>query len=191
MWALVLLPAVVLIAQLLLDQLGADPIDRLERLTGQWALRFLIASLAITPLMRLSGWGWLVAQRRFLGLAAFFWAFGHLSVYTVLDWFFDWQEIIKDITKHLYITVGMAAFLLMVPLALTSTKASIRKLGGTRWNRLHMLVYLAVIGGCLHFFWAVKKDITQPVIYGSIAALLLAFRVVYRPATARPRVQTS
>jgi sulfoxide reductase heme-binding subunit YedZ len=188
LWALVLLPAPVLIAQLLLDQLGADPIDKLERLTGEWALRFLIASLAVTPLMRLSGWGWLVAQRRFLGLAAFFWAFGHLSVYTVLDWFFDWQEIIKDVTKHLYITLGMAAFLLMIPLALTSSKAAIRKMGGARWNRLHSLVYLSVIGACLHFVWAVKKDITEPVIYGGIAAVLLAIRVVWRPAPRGVRI---
>ncbi len=182
LWALVLLPAPVLIAQLLLDQLGADPIDKLERLTGEWALRFLIASLAVTPLMRLTGWGWLVAQRRFLGLAAFFWAFGHLSVYTVLDWFFDWQEIIKDVTEHLYITLGMLAFVIMVPLALTSTKASIRKLGGVRWNKLHSLVYVSVIAACLHFVWAVKKDITEPMVYGGIAALLLAFRVVWKPA---------
>ena len=181
LWVLVLGPAPVLIARLLLDQLGADPIDKLERLTGEWALRFLIASLAVTPLMRLTGWGWLVAQRRFLGLAAFFWAFGHLSVYTVLDWFFDWQEIIKDVTKHLYITLGMLAFVIMVPLALTSTKSSIRKLGGVRWNRLHALVYVSVIAACLHFVWAVKQDITEPMIYGGIAALLLAFRVVWRP----------
>ena len=181
LWVLVLGPAPVLIARLLVDQLGADPIDKLERLTGEWALRFLIASLAVTPLMRLTGWGWLVAQRRFLGLAAFFWAFGHLSVYTVLDWFFDWQEIIKDVTKHLYITLGMLAFVIMVPLALTSTKSSIRKLGGARWNRLHALVYVSVIAACLHFVWAVKKDITEPMIYGGIAALLLAFRVVWRP----------
>ena len=181
LWVLVLGPAPVLIARLLVDQLGADPIDKLERLTGEWALRFLIASLAVTPLMRLTGWGWLVAQRRFLGLAAFFWAFGHLSVYTVLDWFFDWQEIIKDVTKHLYITLGMLAFVIMVPLALTSTKSSIRKLGGARWNRLHALVYVSVIAACLHFVWAVKQDITEPMIYGGIAALLLAFRVVWRP----------
>ena len=184
LWALVLLPAPVLIAQLLLDQLGADPIDKLERLTGHWALRFLIASLAVTPLMRVTGWGWLVAQRRFLGLAAFFWAFGHLSVYTVLDWFFDWQEIIKDVTKHLYITLGMTAFVLMVQLALTSTKASIRKLGGPRWNKLHSLVYVSVIAGCLHFVWAVKKDLSEPIIYGGVAAALLAFRVLWR---AKPR----
>ncbi|WP_396222729.1 sulfite oxidase heme-binding subunit YedZ [Gemmatimonas sp.] len=188
LWALVLLPAPVLVAQLLLDQLGADPIDRLERLTGEWALRFLIASLAVTPLMRLTGWGWLVAQRRFLGLAAFFWALGHLSVYTVLDWFFDWPEILKDVTTHLYITLGMAAFLLMVPLALTSTKAAIRKLGGARWNRLHSLVYLSVIGACLHFLWAVKKDIAEPVLYGGIAAVLLVVRGFQRSASRGVRI---
>jgi sulfoxide reductase heme-binding subunit YedZ len=181
LWLLVVLPAPMLIAQLLLDQLGADPIDKLERLTGEWALRFLIASLAVTPLMRLTGWGWLVAQRKFLGLAAFFWAFGHLSVYTVLDWFFDWQEITKDILKHLYITLGMTAFVLMVPLALTSTKGAIKRLGGVRWNRLHSLVYVSVIAACLHFLWAVKKDITEPMIYGGIALVLLAIRVVGRP----------
>lgn len=181
LWLLVVLPAPMLIAQLLLDQLGADPIDKLERLTGAWALRFLIASLAVTPLMRLTGWGWLVAQRKFLGLAAFFWAFGHLSVYTVLDWFFDWQEITKDILKHLYITLGMTAFVLMVPLALTSTKGAIKRLGGVRWNRLHSLVYVSVIAACLHFVWAVKKDITEPMIYGGIALVLLAVRVVGRP----------
>ncbi|BAH37423.1 hypothetical membrane protein [Gemmatimonas aurantiaca T-27] len=180
LWLLVVLPVPMLVAQLLLNQLGADPIDKLERLSGLWALRFLAASLAVTPLMRLTGWGWLVAQRRFLGLAAFFWALGHLSVYTVLDWFFDWAEIGKDIVKHLYITLGMLAFVLMIPLALTSTKASIRRLGGVRWNRLHALVYVSAIAACFHFVWAVKKDITQPIFYGTVVAVLLAFRVVWR-----------
>jgi sulfoxide reductase heme-binding subunit YedZ len=105
-------------------------------------------------------------------------------VYTVLDWFFDWQEIVKDVTKHLYITLGMTAFVLMVPLALTSTKASIRKLGGPRWNRLHSLVYVSVIAACLHFVWAVKKDLREPILYGGVAAALLAFRVLWR---AKPR----
>lgn len=180
LWLLVVLPVPMLVAQLLLNQLGADPIDKLERLSGLWALRFLAASLAVTPLMRLTGWGWLVAQRRFLGLAAFFWAMGHLSVYTVLDWFFDWAEIWKDIAKHLYITLGMLAFVLMIPLALTSTKASIRRLGGTRWNRLHSLVYVSVVAACFHFLWAVKKDIAEPIFYGTVVAVLLAFRVVWR-----------
>ncbi|WP_337172054.1 protein-methionine-sulfoxide reductase heme-binding subunit MsrQ [Gemmatimonas aurantiaca] len=180
LWVLVIFPAPMLVAQLLLGQLGADPIDKLERLSGLWALRFLIASLAVTPLMRLTGWGWLVAERRFLGLAAFFWAMAHLSVYTVLDWFFDWHEIWKDIAEHLYITLGMLAFVLMIPLALTSTKASIRRLGGARWNRLHALVYVSVIAAGFHYVWAVKKDIAQPIFYGTMIAILLAFRVVWR-----------
>ncbi|MCE2901338.1 MAG: sulfite oxidase heme-binding subunit YedZ [Gemmatimonas sp.] len=186
LWALVVLPAPVLVLQLLLDQLGADPIDKLERLSGEWALRFLAGSLAVTPLMRLTSWGWLVAQRRFLGLAAFFWTLGHLSIYTVLDWFFDWDEIIKDVLEHLYITLGMLAFVLMIPLALTSTKASIRRLGGARWNRLHALVYASVIAACLHFFWAVKKDVEEPILYSVGVAVLLAFRVFRRPVRRPP-----
>ncbi len=180
LWVLVLLPVPMLVTQLLLDQLGADPIDKLERQTGLWTLRFLAASLAVTPLMRLTGWGWLVAQRRFLGLAAFFWALTHLSVYTVLDWFFDWHEIWKDIAEHLYITLGMLAFVLMIPLALTSTKASIRRLGAVRWNRLHTLVYGSAIAACFHYAWAVKKDIALPILYGVIIAALLGTRVVRR-----------
>jgi sulfoxide reductase heme-binding subunit YedZ len=187
LWAVVLFPLPWMVGRLLLDQLGADPIDKLERESGAWALRFLIASLAVTPLMRLTGWGWLVAQRRFLGLAAFFWTAAHLSVYTVLDWFFDWGEIIKDITEHLYITLGMGAFTLMIPLALTSTKASIRRLGGSRWNKLHALVYVSVILACFHFAWAVKKDLTQPILYGALAGGLLLFRVFWRTRTREGR----
>ncbi len=187
LWLLVLLPAVVLIAQLLLDQLGAEPIEKLEKGSGEWALRLLAASLAVTPLMRLTGWGWLVAQRKFLGLAAFFWAFAHLSVYIVLDWFFDWNEIIKDILEHLYITVGMLAFVLMIPLALTSTKGAIRKIGGVRWNQLHRLVYVSAIAACVHFWWGVKKDVEEPIIYGAIVASLLAFRLFWKRGPATPR----
>lgn len=178
LWAFVIFPLPWMVVRLLLNQLGADPIDRLERESGQWALRMLIASLTVTPLMKITGWGWLVAQRRFLGLAAFFWIIGHLTVYTVLDWFFDWAEIYKDVTKHLYITLGMGAFVLLIPLALTSTKASIRRLGGVKWNRLHSLVYVSVILACFHFVWAVKKDISEPILYGAIVALLLGFRLV-------------
>jgi sulfoxide reductase heme-binding subunit YedZ len=130
--------------------------------------------------MRLTGWGWMVAQRRFLGLAAFFWAMGHLSVYIVLDQFFDWPEIVKDILKHLYITVVMLAFLLMIPLALTSTKWSIRKLGGKRWNQLHRLVYVSAVAGCVHYLWAVKKDLAEPMLYAAVFVVLFALRVVLR-----------
>ena len=180
LWLLVVLPAPLLVAQLLLDRLGANPIEELEHATGGWALRFLIASLAVTPLLRLTGWGWLVRERRFLGLAAFAWTVIHLSVYTVVDWFFDWSEIWKDIRKHLYITLGMLAFVLLVPLALTSTQGAIRRLGGARWRSLHRLVYVAVLAGCLHYLWAVKQDVTMPVIYAGITVALLAFRGIRR-----------
>ncbi|MDQ8158216.1 MAG: sulfoxide reductase heme-binding subunit YedZ [Gemmatimonadota bacterium] len=185
LWLLVIVPAIVLVAQLLLDQLGAEPIEALEHASGEWALRLLAASLAVTPLMRLTGWGWMVAQRRFLGLAAFFWAMGHLSVYLVLDQFFDWPAIAEDILKRLYITVGMLAFLLLVPLALTSTKSSIRKLGGKRWNQLHRLVYVSAVAGCVHFLWAVKKDLTAPLLYAGVFALLFVLRVVWRGSPRR------
>ena len=185
LWLLVIVPAIVLVARLLLDQLGAEPIEALEHASGEWALRLLAASLAVTPLMRLTGWGWMVTQRRFLGLAAFFWAMGHLSVYLVLDQFFDWPAIAEDILKRLYITVGMLAFLLMVPLALTSTKSSIRKLGGKRWNQLHRLVYVSAVAGCVHFLWAVKKDLTAPLLYAGVFALLFVLRVVWRGSPRR------
>ncbi len=180
LWLLVIVPAMVLAAQLLLDQLGAEPIEALEHASGKWTLRFLAASLAITPLMRFTGWGWMLAQRRFLGLAAFFWAMGHLSVYIVLDQFFDWPAIAEDILKRIYITLGMLAFVLMIPLALTSTKSSIRKLGGKRWNQLHRLVYVSAIAGCIHFLWAVKKDLTEPMLYASVFVVLFALRFIFR-----------
>ncbi len=180
LWLLVVLPAPLLVAQFLLGGLGADPIDRLQRGSGLWALRFLIASLAVTPVMRITGWGWLLVQRRFLGLAAFFWAMAHLSVYVVLDWFFDWHEMWKDVSEHRYVTLGMLAFVLMLPLALTSTKSAVRRMGGPRWIRLHSLVYVSVIAACLHFTWAVKKDIAEPMLYGTVTVGLLALRVAPR-----------
>ena len=186
LWLLVVIPALVLVAQLLLDQLGAEPIEALEHASGEWALRLLAASLAVTPLMRVTGWGWLVGQRRFLGLATFFWALGHLSVYIVLDQFFDWSAIGQDILKRLYITVGMLAFVLMIPLALTSTKAAIRRLGGKRWNRLHRLVYVTAVAGCVHFLWAVKKDREEPILCAAVFVVLFVLRVALRPSGLRP-----
>ncbi|WP_373063455.1 sulfite oxidase heme-binding subunit YedZ [Gemmatimonas sp.] len=188
LWLLVIVPSIVLVAQLLLDQLGAEPIEALQKASGEWTLRLLAASLAVTPLMRLTGWGWLVAQRRFLGLATFFWALGHLSVYIVLDQFFDWPEIVKDILKHLYITAGMLAFVLMIPLALTSTKWSIKRLGGKRWNQLHRLVYVSAIAGCVHYLWAVKKDREEPMLYAAVFVVLFALRFILRkPGPRSPR----
>lgn len=182
LWVLVLVPVVWMAARGVLGHLGANPIERLEDESGQWTLRFLAMSLAITPLISLTRWGWLIAQRRFLGLAAFWYAAMHLSVYIGLDQFFDVDDIVKDVLKHLYITVGMFAFLLLLPLAITSTKGWIRRLGGKRWNLLHRAVYVAAVAGCVHFLWSVKKDITEPLIYGAVFAILLSMRVVQRPA---------
>ncbi len=179
LWAVVLLPIVGIGVQGLTGGLGANPIRSLEHATGEWALRFLAACLAVTPLLKLTGWGWLVAERRFLGLAAFYWAFGHLSVYIGLDMFFDVSDIVEDVLKHLYITAGMLAFLLMLPLALTSTKGWIRRLGGRKWNALHRLVYVAAVAACVHFFWGVKKDLEEPILYASVFALLFALRLVW------------
>ena len=162
LWFIVLVPAVWGVCALFTNNLGAEPVEALEHYTGEWTLRILAGCLAVTPLIRLTGWGWLVPQRRFLGLAAFFWAVGHFLVYTGIDKFFDVSDIVEDVSEHLYVTVGMLALLLMIPLALTSTKASIRKLGGKNWNRLHRLVYVSAIAGCIHYLWAVKNDTQEP-----------------------------
>jgi methionine sulfoxide reductase heme-binding subunit len=177
LWVVAVAPAVLLVVRALTDNLGAEPIEKLEHETGEWTLRLLAASLAVTPLIRFTRWGWLIAQRRFLGLAAFTYAAIHLSIYIGLDQFFNVSDIVEDVLKHLYITVGMLAFLLLLPLAVTSTKGWIKRLGGKRWNRLHQLVYVAAIAGCVHYLWAVKKDKTEPLIYSAVFATLFALRL--------------
>lgn len=179
MWVLVVGPAVWLLTAALTGHLSADPIDGLQRATGRWTLRYLMASLSITPLMRLTRFGWLIVWRRFLGLSAFFWATAHLLVYVILDWFFDWAEMWKDLSEHWYITLGMLAFVLLVPLALTSTRSSIRRLGARKWVRLHSLVYVAAVAASLHYFQAVKKDVSQPILYSGIIAMLLVLRLFW------------
>lgn len=180
LWLVVTVPVLGLAAEGLTGGLGANPIEKLEIETGEWALRLLAACLAISPLMKITRWGWLVAERRFLGLAAFFWALGHLSIYLGLDMLFDVRDIVEDVLKHLYITAGMLAFLLMVPLAITSTKGWIKRLGGRKWNALHRLVYVAAIAGCVHFLWGVKKDIEEPILYSSVFVVLFAVRLWWR-----------
>ena len=175
------------------DALGADPIRGVEIQTGLWTLRFLAIALAVTPVRKLTGWGWLAKYRRMLGLFAFFYACVHLSTWVGLDWFFDWRAMGGEIVKHKYILVGMTAFTLMLPLALTSTKGWIRRLGGARWARLHQLVYACAIAGTVHYLWAVKKDTLFPLVYLSVFALLLGYRAlgrfapVARPGTPRTR----
>ena len=138
----------------------------------------LMLSLAVTPLRHLSGWQWLVRLRRMLGLFAFFYASLHFLCYIVLDQFFDWDGVGKDIIKRPYITVGFSAFVLLIPLAITSTDNMIRKLGGKRWKSLHKLVYLSAIGGVLHYLWLVKKDLSNSIGFAIVLVLLLGFRLV-------------
>lgn len=159
------------------DQLGANPIELITRSLGTWTLVFLLITLSITPLRRLSGWSWLIKLRRMAGLYAFFYALLHFITYIWLDQFFDLASIYKDVIKRPFITIGFAAFIMLIPLALTSTNAMMKKLGGRRWQMLHRLVYPIAIFAVLHYWWLVKKDITQPLIYAAILALLLAYRV--------------
>jgi methionine sulfoxide reductase heme-binding subunit len=161
------------------DDLTANPIEFITRFTGSWALLILLASLAVTPLRKLTGWNELIKLRRMLGLFAFFYAALHFTTYMVLDLFFDFAAIGKDILKRPYITVGFTALVLMIPLALTSNAAMIRRLG-KRWQQLHYLVYVIAILGVVHFYWLVKADIRRPVQYGAALALLLGFRLAVR-----------
>ena len=173
-----LLPLANLIWGLFSDALGTNPIEVFTRSTGEWALRFLLLTLAITPLRLAFGLTILVRFRRMLGLYTFFYAAVHLSTYLWLDQFFDWPEILKDIIKRPFITAGMTAFLLMTPLALTSTQSMMRRLG-KRWKKLHRSVYIIAPLAVLHFFWLVKADLRQPIIYAVILLVLLAYRIVY------------
>ena len=159
--------------------LGANPIDTVTRFTGSWALMFLLASLAVTPLRRITGWHELIKFRRTLGLYAFFYALLHFSTFVGLDHFFDLNRIGKDILKRPYVTAGFTAFVMMIPLALTSTADMIRRLG-KRWQQLHRLVYLAAIVAVIHFYWLVKSDIRRPAQYAAILALLLGCRLVVK-----------
>jgi sulfoxide reductase heme-binding subunit YedZ len=162
-----------------MDRLGADPQNTLERLLGLWALRFLILGLSITPLRRLGGPN-LVRYRRAVGLLAFYYAALHLSVYMLLDQGLDLAAIWSDIVKRPYITVGMLAFVILVPLAVTSNAPMIRRLGATAWQRLHRLVYAATAAGALHFIMLVKAWPAEPLIYAGLVAILLLFRLWMR-----------
>lgn len=172
-------PAVMLFYFGITDQLGADPMRYLEQALGLWALRFLIATLAITPLRQLFRIN-LLRYRRAIGLLAFYYAVLHLLTYLALDQGLDWEAIWADIVKRPYITIGMATFVLLVPLAATSNNAAIRRMGGQAWARLHRLVYPAAIGAALHFLLVVKSWPPEPLVYAAIVAVLLGYRVVKR-----------
>jgi len=178
-----LLPLAYLAYRAFTYRLGPNPAEEIQLTTGIWALRFLLATLAITPLRRLSGWHPIIQYRRMLGLFAFFYGFVHLASYVVFDVYFELDQVIADVAKRPFITLGMASFLLMVPLALTSTKGWIRRLG-RRWQMLHRLVYASAIAACLHFIWKVKVAIGEPIYYAAILAALLGFRIVWKLKTA-------
>ena len=176
-YAVGFIPAVWTFYAGLMDQLGADPMRALEQTLGLWALRFLVAALAITPLRQLVGIN-LLRYRRAIGLLAFYYAALHLTTYLVLDQGLDFAAIWADIVKRPYITIGMATFVILLPLAMTSNNAAIRRMGGQAWARLHRLVYLAAIGAVLHFVLVVKSWPPEPLVYAAIVAALLGYRVV-------------
>ena len=186
-----LVPLAWLVRNVLTGNTSANPAEDILLTTGIWAFRFLLATLAVTPIRRLTGWNRLIGFRRMLGLFAFFYACLHALSYLAFDRLFAFDEVLDDIAKRPFITAGMAAFLLMVPLALTSTRGWIRRLG-RRWQTLHRLVYLSGIAAALHFVWKVKVVVGEPVYYAAFLALLLGFRLVSRlrrvtlPPSGRP-----
>ena len=157
--------------------LGTNPVETITHQTGEWALRFLLLTLCATPLRKLFGWTWPLRIRRMLGLYVFFYASVHLLTYLWLDQFFNWLDILVDIGKRPYITVGFSAFILLVPLAVTSNKVMMRKLG-RKWKPLHTLVYIISVMALLHYVWLVKSDLLEPAIYLLILILLLTYRLV-------------
>jgi sulfoxide reductase heme-binding subunit YedZ len=177
-------PALWLVRGLLRSDLGADPVKTLTHTTGLSALIILLVTLGVTPVRRLTGWNGAIRLRRLLGLFAFFYALVHLSIYAVFDHQLDVAEISADIAKHPWVLVGFTAFLILLSLAVTSPAAMVRRLGGKRWRRLHRAIYFAAGLGVLHFYWLVKKDVTEPLTYGAILAALLLVRILVRPRRA-------
>ena len=175
-FCLCLVPLAVLIGLAITNKLGANPIEEITHFTGQWALYFLLITLSVTPLKRITGKAEFIRYRRMLGLYAFFYACLHFLTYMVLDQFFDFEEIIIDIAKRPYITVGFTAFVLLIPLAITSTKGMMKRLG-KKWTMLHKIIYLIGTLAILHFLWLVKADILEPVIFGIILITLLILRL--------------
>lgn len=185
MFVISLAPLALLVWKFFDDRLGANPIREAEVQTGLWTLRFLAVTLAVSPIRRTLGLNVLSKYRRMLGLFTFFYACVHLSMWAGVDWFFAWGDMWHEIVKHKYILIGMSTWLMLLPLAVTSTKRWVRRLG-EQWTRLHRLVYVAAITGTIHYLWAVKKDTFFPLIYLAIFAALLGYRVVSarrRPAS--------
>ena len=179
LFASALLPAARLLLFGFTDRLGANPIEFITRSSGDWTLYFLCITLAVTPLRRFTNWNWLIKLRRMLGLFAFFYASLHFTTFLWFDHFFDVSEMLKDVVKRPFITVGFIAFILLLPLALTSTNGMIRRLGGKRWQWLHRSLYVIAMLGILHFWWmrAGKHNFEKPILFGTIVAALLLVRV--------------
>ena len=156
---------------------GSNPIKQGEHFLGEWTLRFLVLTLTITPLRQLTGWNWLAKHRRTLGLFAFGYMTLHWLTYALLDVQLDWAELVTDLTKRPYIMIGMAALVLMLPLAITSTKGMIRRLGGRNWARLHRLIFIICVLGVIHYWMAVKKDIEGPALFAAVFAALYGYRI--------------
>ena len=188
LFALCLVPLAYYVRRWFDDALGANPIEAITRASGEWTLRFLLITLAVTPLRKLTGLNWLLRLRRMLGLFAFFYASLHFTTYIWLDQFFDLQSIARDIMKRPFVTVGFAAFVLLVPLAVTSNNYAIRRLGGRRWQSLHRSVYAIGILAIVHYWWLVKADILEPMIYGLILAALLGMRGWWRELERRRQI---
>jgi sulfoxide reductase heme-binding subunit YedZ len=188
-WAACLSPLAALGWRLWTDPLVTNPIDVATDTLGDWTLRILLLSLTMTPLRILFGLSWPVTLRRLLGLFAFSYATLHFSVWIVIDHFFDWPTMVADVVKRPYVTVGFTAFLLLVPLAATSTTGMIRRFGAVTWRRLHRLVYLIAILGVLHYFWLAKVGVQGPYYYAAWLALLFAVRIVDAVRRARVRAR--
>lgn len=177
-WSVCLFPLGLLLYQFQTDNLGVNPIDYVTRTLGDWTLRILLASLALTPVRLLCGISWQMSLRRLLGLFAFFYASVHFSVWIVLDHFFDWEQMGADVVKRPYITVGVLALILLVPLAATSTTRMVKRLGGHNWRRLHKLVYLIGVLAVLHYLWLAKKGVNDPFLYAGVLGVLLGIRLM-------------
>ena len=178
LFIILLLPLAFLAYRFYSEGFGANPIETINRYTGDWALRILLATLAFSPIIRIFRWNGIIQFRRMFGLFAFFYVCVHLSSYIVLDQFFDFSEIIDDVIKRPFITAGFSAFILLIPLAITSTNKMVDKLQ-YKWIQLHRLVYIIAILAVLHFWWMVKIDTREPMIYAIILAFLLGFRVFF------------
>jgi len=171
--------------------LGADPVEFVRRATGTWTLDFLIITLSVTPFRRVTGWQWLIRLRRMFGLYAFFYAAIHVVAYFWLDQLFDLAAIWRDVVKRPLIAAGLLSFVLMIPLAATSTDRMVRRLGGKRWQQLHRAVYLVAVAGVIHFWWLVKIDYTRPLIYSMIIGGLLVARIVFLFGRNRPAINAA